>query len=456
MHFFHLTFQILIITGSDFNFNLKQRSFLSHPTYDSLSSQESDFEWNKNIPFLYSFFEPSHFQTKNSYIMSSIVYVHLDVSYICDTISLFNLILKYNANHAANCDVEYIGANSSKYCDRSSIPSITASKFSFNIVHLNACSIRPKIDEIRLIFENQAFDAITISETWLKPSKDTNKSVEIQGYRIFRNDRPCRAGGVAIYVSSKFKYTKIIAKSTYTAGCLEYILVEIKLFDSSIQIGSFYQPNKDTVWDFETVLSNSVLMYDDLVLAGDFNVDMLVASDCSSHLKSVLDTFSLEHLPLSATHYSRTSPRTSPIDLLIVRKNRGVKSFGQWTLSGVSDHDIIYCTYNVRRGHRVDEYIDIHDYNSIDLNAIFADANNTNWQFLELLSRMDAQATGFNDIIKTLIQRYVPQKSILKKSETTPWIRPKILRNIKLREIAYKKMIRSRLPADSQLLCCKE
>lgn len=68
----------------------------------------------------------------------------------------------------------------------------------FNVGHLNCGSINPssqqaKLDEIRSIMRHQLLSVLAVSETWLhgrtgsKGSSD--KSVQIKGYKIYRNDR---------------------------------------------------------------------------------------------------------------------------------------------------------------------------------------------------------------------------------------------------------------------------
>lgn len=64
------------------------------------------------------------------------------------------------------------------FCDRSD---------GLNICHLNARSIRPKIDELREIFRCPKLHAILVSESWLH-SDIPSSMVAMPGYKIFRND----------------------------------------------------------------------------------------------------------------------------------------------------------------------------------------------------------------------------------------------------------------------------
>lgn len=81
-----------------------------------------------------------------------------------------------------------------------------------NFCHLNVASVKPKIDELRKVFNDVNAHVISFSETWLK-SYDTNSSVEMEGFKFFRSDRRKRkSGGVAAYVRSDMK-CKVLASS---------------------------------------------------------------------------------------------------------------------------------------------------------------------------------------------------------------------------------------------------
>lgn len=54
----------------------------------------------------------------------------------------------------------------------------------FNVAHLNAQSILPKIDEIRLIFADVNIHAICISETWMK-KYILNNTICLSGFNVY-------------------------------------------------------------------------------------------------------------------------------------------------------------------------------------------------------------------------------------------------------------------------------
>ena len=84
--------------------------------------------------------------------------------------------------------------------------SIKTNKRSDHIVikHINAQSLIPKLDEIKLLIENEDLDILCISETWLQPNI-LNDLISIKNYNVFRNDNPLNSRGsgacIIVYMS---------------------------------------------------------------------------------------------------------------------------------------------------------------------------------------------------------------------------------------------------------------
>ena len=82
-------------------------------------------------------------------------------------------------------------------------PADFKSRTGLGFIHLNLRSMIAKMDMLRIWALSPEADVIVISESWLSKSV-LDKDVSIDGYNIYRTDRPKRGGGVAIYTRSKF------------------------------------------------------------------------------------------------------------------------------------------------------------------------------------------------------------------------------------------------------------
>lgn len=94
---------------------------------------------------------------------------------------------------------------SSKISTHSMIRILNKQRKGLKVCHINAQSLRCKIDEFRYIFENSDTDVICISETWFN-SSILDIHANLEGYDFFRADRDDkqRGGGVGIFIKKNF------------------------------------------------------------------------------------------------------------------------------------------------------------------------------------------------------------------------------------------------------------
>ena len=69
---------------------------------------------------------------------------------------------------------------------------------------LNIASLVKHIHELRIILDDQYFDAVAINETRLAPVI-TDNPVQVNGYTILRKYRNRNGGGVCLYLRSNPK-----------------------------------------------------------------------------------------------------------------------------------------------------------------------------------------------------------------------------------------------------------
>lgn len=95
----------------------------------------------------------------------------------------------------------------------------------FNFIHINPGSLKPHIDELRLLTNKVCVHAIAISESWFN-EKTNDRLMAIENYNLLRHDRKNkRGGGVAIYLRNNIK-AKLLKKSRAN-GETEYLFLEI-------------------------------------------------------------------------------------------------------------------------------------------------------------------------------------------------------------------------------------
>lgn len=220
----------------------------------------------------------------------------------------------------------------------------------FNVCHVNAGAIHPKMDEFRYVFDGVNLDAIVASETWFK-SYRSNASVKLEYYEVHRNDRYAKqSGGVVIYLR-KGLTCKIVSTSQGISS--EYLFIEIIFPDSKILLGAYYKAPKVNELDvFESVVSDLSVAYKDIIILGDFNenqFDMVNDLPCSYCVRNsftkckfseALDAIGLKSIGTIPTYYPDDA-RPSLLDLFLTNKPEKVVVFNQIS-HGMSKHDIIF------------------------------------------------------------------------------------------------------------------
>nr|CAI5859062.1 unnamed protein product [Callosobruchus analis] len=94
------------------------------------------------------------------------------------------------------------------------------------IAHINVRSLISSFHELQLLIEQNSFDIIAITESWLSADIPTC-AVNIQGYLFYRQDRLGRGGGVGIYIRSNIR-SAVLDITNYTDNLLEYLFIEYK------------------------------------------------------------------------------------------------------------------------------------------------------------------------------------------------------------------------------------
>ena len=97
-----------------------------------------------------------------------------------------------------------------------------SSKTDLCILHYNARSLYPKIDELRVYCALEKPDIVCISETWLC-DEIALLECSIQGYHCIRQDRHRRGGGVAMYISDTLESQVLLSGN----NGLEFLLVSV-------------------------------------------------------------------------------------------------------------------------------------------------------------------------------------------------------------------------------------
>ncbi len=131
------------------------------------------------------------------------------------------------------------------------------------------------------------FSAICVQERWLLEGDDTSL-IQLDGYECIPQGKVCSTkGGLIIYLHENFKH-KLKLKFDKYETC-EGQVIEVtqgKTLSKPLYIGNIYRPSKENVEfydqfinEFTPILNKLEKNNKEVILAGDFNRDLLKIND---------------------------------------------------------------------------------------------------------------------------------------------------------------------------------
>lgn len=299
------------------------------------------------------------------------------------------------------------------------------------IIHINAQSIKNKIDEFRYLFSGSGVDIICISETWLWPDLE-NSLFELQGYQIFRADRGRLGGGVAMYVRREIP-CRIVTKSN-EGESIELLFVELACDSNKLLAGVVYRPNsRSDLGSFVQRLENLTLGYSDVIICGDFNYNVLNEVNFVLEMKFL----GLELVNRTTpTHHSSTSH--SLIDLFFVSCKEKVTLYDQLSAPVFSKHELCLLTYDFQFI-RCRETFTYRNFKDINYQNLHEDIISINWNTIYNLISVDEQVEFLQSKINSLYDKYVPLKTKIILDSHNPWFDREVKLLIAQRNMAYSR-----------------
>ncbi|CAH2210661.1 jg17509, partial [Pararge aegeria aegeria] len=193
-------------------------------------------------------------------------------------------------------------------------------------------------------------DIIAINETWIREGEEGLAPV-VPGYRLLHKPRPAnvrggRGGGVGFYIKKTIKI-KILDHPNLQP--VEQMWLTTKINGKRITIGSAYRPPWQDVNLFLEALTQSVTNFsdcDNIVLLGDFNINLLNPYDNKSKLfNDFIQCVNLAQLVTDPTHY--TDHSKTLIDLFCT--DAKVREVSVKHIPELGNHAMIIASLNMKK-----------------------------------------------------------------------------------------------------------
>ena len=189
------------------------------------------------------------------------------------------------------------------------------------IGYLNINSFQNKVISFREIIKKAPLDIICIDETKLDQSfPDSQFYIENYQFPPFRRDRDSKGGGKMVFIKNGLIVKRIKDLETKIS---ETICIELTIAKKKWCIIFGYKPPKQNNALFFQELTNSLNLvvnkYENIILAGDFNINLLDSNaDPNNHFSILQDTFDLTNLVKFPTCFK--SLKGTLLDVILTNK----------------------------------------------------------------------------------------------------------------------------------------
>lgn len=319
------------------------------------------------------------------------------------------------------------------------------------LLNVNFQSIKSKQCRLKNLLESTEPDIVIGTETWLN-AEITDSQVFPPEYKLYRQDRQSKGGGVLIAVNNKLLSSPVPELQT---DCeITWAKLEVA-GQRDLYLCSYYNPKTSNTKSLEE-LEKSLNMASKInnafiIVGGDFNfpgwnwkqkILKPGTTNTDLHYKfgEILDNNGLTQVVEESTRENNI------LDLIITNNPTRINRLD--IIPGVSDHDIVYTEIDASPIKRKQPARKIPLYNRANWNTIKEDMKTT----LEKITMKDNNGHDANDLwnifknnLDSSIRKHIPHKNA-KTKDSLPWISPDTKRLIKKRDKWYKKMKKSADP----------
>ena len=300
-----------------------------------------------------------------------------------------------------------------------------------------------KIEELNVICNDIDLDIFCFSETWLKKVLKNNTFKHfLSDYKIVRKDRNFkRGGGLLILIKNNIKFEIL---NIDNCGFIEVLFV--KLINKNITVGCCYRPPNSLISDldiFEECLTNLILNQNELIILGDFNINLQQKSSLQNKYINIIENLNMSQIIDGNTHHLDNSE--SQIDHILVTNTTNVIKTNKCSFSGISHHDLIYTIYNSDIPKNKFKKIKYRNLNNLDLiNNLQISINTAPFEQINSLNDCNIQLDLFNKLFMDTINNIIPEKLITLKSNKPKWLDINIRNLQKERDFLRRRFIKNK------------
>ena len=303
-------------------------------------------------------------------------------------------------------------------------------------------------------------DLCAITETWLRSDDDATRAEMCPtGYKFLdqpRTDRP--GGGTGLIFRDSLLITKIDAGVKISFEFSEWIVTSS--FSRSLRIVILYRPpysdqhkvtTEKFLMDFSTYLETLLLVKEELLIVGDFNIHVDISNDVDAiKFLDLLDSVGLQQHIKKPTHVHGHT-----LDLVITRSSAGIIQSQPNVDRFFSDHAFILCELQPSKPQTTVKTVYYRKLGRIDKSALMNDIAISSFCSDSSLHdhlgthELDSLVQKYQDTLTTVIDQHAPiiSKTLVARPKV-PWYNKEIDNAKRQRRKAERTWRRTKSPFD--------
>jgi hypothetical protein len=311
----------------------------------------------------------------------------------------------------------------------------------------NAGSLGTNHDNFVAALGRSDADVLAVNETWLRKGEE-GRAPTVAEYRLRHIPRPrdvrSRGGGVGFYIRRGVVARIWPHPVDPLHKAVEQMWISVTLGGVRLIIGTAYRPpwmGIDLFFDAIADSISSIPKYDNIILLGDFNINLMNNNNNTIKFNTFMTSFNLMQVVTQPTHF--TSNSESLID--VVCTDLKPKSVSMDHVGSTYGHCLVVCTFNIKHERCPPRIVNYRPLNRMCLQSFNDDLGSVGWDAVSTQGNVNDMVEIFNYCIKSVFDRHAPVRSITVRERNPPWLTDNIKLMMKLRDRAMARYNKTKL-----------
>ena len=320
------------------------------------------------------------------------------------------------------------------------LPFYKANVNNLKIAHVNINSLRHKFQPLVEVMNKGMLDILSIQETKLDVSFPVAQ-FSINGYKCYRKDVTCNAGGLIVYVRSDLRQRRLDqleADYNHIDGRLETLAIEIQLNAEKLIFFSMYkQPklnNGKFLGLFDDIMMKCSQQVKNIIIVGDLNVNFINSKHC---LRDIIDLYGMINIVRKPT--CRKGKNASLLDVVLTNVPKRLQNVMHCDLALSDFHDMICFSTKMHVSKRPKTIIKYRSYKKFNLEHFEQELSRLPFHVSDIFDDVDESYWFYEQLINSVINEHAPMKSRTVLHKNVPYMNGELRRAINVRNMLRRR-----------------